>query len=48
MLTEKVGFSESLTSFTVNEVTKQLVDAGLSQLELFQVDELYFEIIGCI
>ena len=45
----KNDFFPSLkASFTVNEVTQQLVDAGLSQLEVFQVDELYFEIIGCI
>jgi len=35
-------------SFTVDEVNQQLVNAGLSQLEVFQVDELYLEIIGCI
>ena len=45
----KKDFYASLkASFTVNEVTQQLFDAGLSQLEVLQVDELYFEIIGCI
>ncbi|WP_413677615.1 class I SAM-dependent methyltransferase [Prochlorococcus sp. MIT 0916] len=45
----KKDFYASLkASFTVDEVIQQLVDAGLSQLEVFQVDELYFEIIGCI
>ena len=45
----KKDFYASLkASFTVDEVTQQLHDAGLSQLEVFQVDELYFEIIGCI
>ena len=45
----KKDFYASLkASFTVEEVSQQLVDTGLSQLELFQVDELYFEIIGCI
>ena len=45
----KKDFYASLkASFTVEEVSQQLVDAGLSQLEVFQVDELYFEIIGCI
>jgi len=45
----KKDFYASLkASFTVNEVTQQLIDTGLSQLEVFQVDELYFEIIGCI
>ncbi len=45
----KKDFYASLkASFTVDEVTQQLVDAGLSQLEVFQVDDLYFEIIGCI
>ena len=45
----KKDFHASLkASFTVEEVSQQLVDAGLSQLEVFQVDELYFEIIGCI
>ncbi len=45
----KDDFYASLkASFTVEEVSQQLVDAGLSQLEVFQVDELYFEIIGCI
>ena len=45
----KKDFYASLkASFTVDEVTQQLVDSGLSQLEVFQVDELYFEIIGCI
>ena len=44
----KKDFHASLkASFTVEEVSQQLVDAGLSQLEVFQVDELYFEIIGC-
>ena len=43
----KKDFYASLkASFTVDEVTQQLNDAGLSQLEVFQVDELYFEIIG--
>ena len=45
----KKDFYASLkASFTVEEVSQQLVNAGLSQLEVFQVDELYFEIIGCI
>ncbi len=45
----KKDFYASLkASFTVDEVTQQLIDSGLSQLEVFQVDELYFEIIGCI
>ena len=45
----KNDFYASLkASFTVDEVNQQLVNAGLSQLEVFQVDELYFEIIGCI
>ncbi|WP_269610040.1 class I SAM-dependent methyltransferase [Prochlorococcus marinus] len=45
----KKDFYASLkASFTVNEVTQQILDAGLSQLEVFQIDELYFEIIGCI
>lgn len=45
----KKDFYASLkASFTVDEVSQQLFDAGLSQLEVFQVDELYFEIIGCI
>jgi len=45
----KRDFYASLkASFTVEEVSQQLVDAGLSQLEVFQVDELYFEVIGSI
>ena len=45
----KKDFYASLkASFTVDEVTHQLVDAGLSQLKVFQVDELYYEILGCI
>jgi len=45
----KKDFYASLkASFTVEEVSQQLVDAGLFQLEVFQVDELYVEIIGCI
>ncbi len=45
----KKDFYASLkASFTVEEVSRQLVDAGLSHLEVFQIDELYFEIIGCI
>jgi len=45
----KKDFYKSLkASFTVEEVKQQLVYAGLSQLGVFQVDELYFEIIGCI
>ena len=44
----KKDFYASLkASFTVDEVKQQLVNAGLSQLKVFQVDELYFEIIGC-
>ena len=44
----KKDFYASLkASFTVDEVNQQLIDAGLSQLEVFQVDVLYFEIIGC-
>ena len=44
----KKDFYASLhASFTVEEVNQQLVNAGLSQLEVFQVDELYLEIIGC-
>ena len=44
----KKDFYASLkASFTVDEVNQQLIDAGLSQLEVLQVDELYFEIIGC-
>ncbi len=43
----KKDFYASLkASFTVSEVTQQLVDAGLSQLKVSQVDELYFEIVG--
>ena len=45
----KNDFYASLkASFTVDEVNQQLFNAGLSQLEVFQVDELYFEIIGFI
>ncbi len=45
----KNDFYASLkASFTVEEVSQQLSDSGLSQLEVFQVDDLYFEIIGCI
>ncbi len=45
----KKDFYASLkASFTVDEITQQLIDAGLSQLEVFQVDDLYVEIIGCI
>ncbi len=45
----KKDFYASLkASFTVEEVSQQLFDAGLFQLEVFQIDELYFEIIGCI
>ena len=45
----KNDFYASLkASFTVDEVNQQLVNSGLSQLEAFQVDELYFEIIGCM
>ena len=45
---KKDFFASLKASFTVDEVNQQLVHAGLSQLEVFQVDELYFEIIGCI
>ena len=45
----KRDFHASLNaSFTVEEVSQQLLDAGLTQLKVFQVDELYFEIIGSI
>ena len=40
-------FASLKASFTVDEVKQQLFNAGLSQLEVFQVDELYLEIIGC-
>ncbi len=39
-------FASLKASFTVDEVNQQLVNTGLSQLEVLQVDELYFEIIG--
>ena len=43
----KKDFHASLkASFTVEEVKHQLINAGLSQLQVFQVDELYLEIIG--
>ena len=45
----KKDFYASLkASFTVDEVNQHLVNAGLSQLKVFQVDELYLEIIGCL
>ena len=45
----KKDFYASLkASFTVEEVKQQLIDAGLSQLEVFEVDELYLEIIGYV
>ena len=45
----KKDFYASLkASFTVDEVKQQLIDAGLSQLEVFEVDELYLEIIGYV
>ena len=44
---QKDFYASLKASFTVDEVNQQLVDAGLSQLDVFQVDELYFEIIGC-
>ena len=45
---KKDFFASLRASFTVDEVNQQLLDSGLSQLEVFQVDDLYFEIIGCI
>ena len=45
----KNDFYASLkASFTVEEVSQQLIDEGLSHLEIYQVDELYFEIIGSV
>jgi len=45
----KKDFLASLkASFTLDEVSQQLLNSGLSQLEVFQVDEIYLEIIGCI
>ena len=45
----KKDFLASLkASFTVDEVSQQLLNTGLSQLEIFQVDEIYLEIIGRI
>ena len=41
-------FASLKASFTVEEVKEQIGKADLSQLEVFQVDELYLEIIGCI
>jgi len=43
---KKDFFASLKASFTVDEVNQQLVNAGLSHLEVFQVDELYLEIIG--
>ena len=45
---KKDFFASLKASFTVEEVTHQLKNEGLNQLEVFQVDELYFEIIGRI
>ena len=45
---QKDFFASLKASFTVDEVTQQLTSAGLSQLEVCPVDELYFEIIGSI
>ncbi len=45
---KKDFFASLKASFTVEEVNQQILNAGLSQLEVFQIDELYFEIIGCI
>jgi len=45
---QKDFYASLKASFTVEEVSQQLFDTGISQLEVFQVDELYFEIIGCI
>ena len=45
----KKDFLASLkASFTLDEVSQQLLNSGLSQLEVFQVDDIYLEIIGCI
>ena len=45
----KKDFYASLhASFTVDEVNQQLINAGFSKLEVLQVEELYFEIIGTI
>ena len=45
----KKDFYASLkASFTVEEVNQQLLKAGLSQLKVFQVDELYLEVIGSL
>ena len=45
---KKDFFASLNASFTVDEVKQQLVKAGLSQLKVFPVDELYLEIIGSI
>ena len=45
---KKDFFASLKASFTVDEVNQQLSNAGLSQLEAFQVDDLYLEIIGSI
>ena len=45
---QKDFYASLQASFTVDEVTQQLAKAGLPQLEVFQVDDLYFEIIGSI
>ncbi len=45
---KKDFFASLKASFTVDEVTQQLSNSGLSQLEISQVDELYLEIYGCI
>ncbi len=39
-------FASLKASFTVDEVKQQLINSGLHQIEVFQVDELYLEIIG--
>ena len=43
---KKDFFASLKASFTVGEVKDQLVNSGLSQLEVCQVDELYLEIFG--
>ncbi|WP_320664294.1 class I SAM-dependent methyltransferase [Prochlorococcus sp. MIT 1223] len=35
-------------AFTINEVKEQLVEAGLFQLKVFEVDDRYLEIVGVI
>ena len=45
---DKDYLASLLASFTVDEVSSQLAEAGLCQLKVFEVDDRYLEVVGVL